>query len=415
MPLDPEYPADRLAFMLADAGRAGRADPAPAARRRCRRRDATVAGPRRPGRTAPASRADEPPAAAGPTTRPTSSTPPARPAGPRACRTPTAASSTGSTGCSARTGLDAGDAVLQKTPAELRRLGVGVLLAADRPAPGWSLAQPGGHKDPAYLRDADRAERRHHRALRAVDAGRCSWPRPASSRLPGAAAGRLQRRGAAAGRWPRAVHDPAAARRAAQPLRPDRGRRSTSPPGTARPTALAEAAPVPIGAPDRQHPRSTCSTRGCSPVPVGVPGELYIGGVGLARGYLNRPGLTAERFVARPVRHAGRRHVPHRRPGPLARRRHARVPRPRRPPGQAPRPPHRAGRDRGARCASSPASRDAAVIVREDAPGDKRLVGVPGRRRRRDARPAALRDGADADACPTTWCRPRSCRSTRCR
>jgi amino acid adenylation domain-containing protein len=76
-------------------------------------------------------------------------------------------------------------------------------------------------------------------------------------------------------------------------------------------STCAEIDPEAAGVPPIGRPlpgtRAWLLDRRLQPLPVGVPGELLLGGAGLARGYLGRPDLTAERFVPDPFDPAGER------------------------------------------------------------------------------------------------------------
>ncbi|GLH96807.1 non-ribosomal peptide synthetase/MFS transporter [Phytohabitans aurantiacus] len=363
LPLDPDHPAERLGFMLADADAVAVLTAGSA-------RDALPPADR------PVLALDDPAVWAGAAT-----TAPEPLAGPGDAAY--AIYTSGSTGqpkgvvnghrgivnrlhwMQRRYGLTAADTVLQKTP-----VGFDVsvweffwpLLAGAR----MVLARPDGHKDAAYLRDlivAERVTTVHFvpsmlgifltedgitscTSLRRVICSGEELPVDLALRtltaLPGAELHNLY------GPTEAAI-DVTAYRCTVENLT-----------GVAR---------VPIGAPIDNTRVYVLDEHG-QPLPVGVPGELHLAGVGLAHGYLNRPELTAEKFV---TGLDGQRLY---RTGDLARwRPDGTVDFLGRIDGQV--------KLRGLRIElgeievalrERPGVREAAVVVREDTPGDKRLV-----------------------------------------
>ncbi|GLW34746.1 non-ribosomal peptide synthetase/MFS transporter [Actinoplanes regularis] len=260
------------------------------------------------------------------------------------------------------------DAVLQKTPASFD---VSVweffwpLIAGAR----LVLARPGGHKDPGYLRDVIAAERittAHFvpsmlgAFLTESDIERCTSLRRvicSGEELPPALAARLHER---LGVEVHNLYGPTEATVdvSAWPCPPEE---------------CAGVARLPIGTPIQnislyvldEHQRMQ---------PVDVPGQLFIAGVGLAHGYLGRPAATAGSFRPDPYGPPGSRMYA---TGDLARRRAGgaleflgRIDRQiklrgiRIEPGEI-----------EAALTALPGVAEAAVVVREDRPGDQRLVG----------------------------------------
>jgi amino acid adenylation domain-containing protein/non-ribosomal peptide synthase protein (TIGR01720 family) len=363
LPLDPDYPAERLAFMLADAqapvivSQTSLADRLPegAARRVCLDEDSARISRR-------------------PTTPPVVASKP----GNLAYVIYTSGSSGRPKGVMSRHDglmnrivwmqttyqLDASDRVLQKTPFSFD-VSVWEFVWPLIQGATLVMARPGGHVDPSYLTD-----------LICSEAVTTTHFVPSMLRvfLEG---GRLEtctslRRVIVSGEAlpPSLARDFLSVTTAE--LHNLYGPTETSIDVTSHQATSADGASAPIGRPIA-NTRVYVLDQGLEPTPIGVAGELYIAGDGLARGYLNRPGLTAERFMACPFGTAGSRMY---RTGDLARWRAD---------GELEflgRIDHQV-KIRGHRIElgeveaallGHPGVAQAVAIVREDEPGDKRLV-----------------------------------------
>ncbi len=220
--------------------------------------------------------------------------------------------------------LRPGDRVLQKTPASFD-VSVWELFWPLATGATLVMARPEGHKDPAYLRqvmaeerittthfvpsmlqafldDPGLEEQAGDLALRQVMASGEALPRDLVrrfherlSRVTGLSG---EERRPPEGSSSTAAREPRRAPRSrAVALHNLYGPTEAAVDVTFRPCPPGEdLATVPIGRPIANLAVFVLDP-GLRPVPIGVPGELFLAGVGLARGYWDRPALTAERFV----------------------------------------------------------------------------------------------------------------------
>ncbi|MFE0177215.1 non-ribosomal peptide synthase/polyketide synthase [Streptomyces sp. NPDC059002] len=307
LPVDPDYPADRIAYMLQDASPALLLTSADVADLLPRTEGVPhlVLGADTPGDCAAADGENPHPAAA------------ARTCPPDLRHPAYVIYTSGSTGRPKGTvvshgaivnrlhwmqdtyDLDESDRVLQKTPSGFDvsvweffwPLIVGATLV---------VARPEGHRDPVYLAELIRRERvttlhfvpsMLHAFLRANPEPRQGALRRvfcSGEALPRELLAEFQTT------WNVPLHNLYGPTEAAVDV--------TYWDGSTEPTH----GPVPIGRPV-WNTRCYVLDAALRPVPPGVPGELYLAGVQLARGYLGRSALTAERFVADPFSTGGER------------------------------------------------------------------------------------------------------------
>jgi amino acid adenylation domain-containing protein len=299
LPVDPEYPAGRIAAVLADAApvcvlsSAGLSGLVPDGVARVAVDDAAVAAE----------------LAGLPTDAPEVGVLPAHPAyviftsgstgRPKGVVVPHAGIVNRLVWMQELSGLSAGDRVLQKTPFGFD-VSVWEFFWPLVQGAALVLARPGGHREPAYL--AELIQRQNITVTHFVPSMLEAFLRePAAGECTG-----LRAVFCSGEALPAPLRDRFLELLDGVPLFNLYGPTEASVDVTAARCTAGDGAVVPIGGPVA-NTRVYVLDGSLSPVPVGVAGELYLAGVQLARGYVGRAGLTAERFVASPFEADGGR------------------------------------------------------------------------------------------------------------